>query len=66
MLADLATTLTNCGSNWRPAYFSNSSMALVKVIARRYGLSVVMASMVSAIMMIRAPIGMSSPDSPSG
>ena len=35
-------------------------------MARRYGRSVVIASMVSAIMMIRAPSGISLPTTPSG
>src|SRR6267378_8074729 len=56
MLADLWTRATNFGSNWRPACLFSSSSALCNVRAVRYGLSVVIASNVSATIIIRAPI----------
>ncbi|KPJ85625.1 MAG: hypothetical protein AMS17_14090 [Spirochaetes bacterium DG_61] len=54
------------GSNCRERSFLSTAMAWVLDIALRYGLSEVMASYASATAMIRAPISMSLPLTPSG
>src|SRR5688572_30830952 len=65
-VTELMVASTRLGSNWIPRYLMSSDTTFSNERAFRYGRSVLIASIVSEIMMIRAPKGIASPEIPSG